>query len=296
MSTTIEWTNETWNPVTGCTKISPGCAHCYAERFAKRHRGRFGYPADDPFRVTLHEDRLDAPLHWRKPRKVFVCSMGDLFHKDVPLDFVDRVFARMALATRHTFQVLTKRPERMAEYIAEYATKYDNLEEEIQRACGWSGDGPHPTEPGQWPLPNVWLGVTAENQAAADERIPHLLRCPAVVRFVSYEPALGPVDWRPYLSGTPRLDWLIAGGESGPGARPSNPDWFRDARDQCTVAGVPYFFKGWGAWREPIGEESWQPCRTQDWSQVWRMVCVGKSRSGRLLDGREHNEFPEARP
>ena len=193
----IEWTDTTWNPVTGCTKISPGCAHCYAERMAKRLAGRYGYPADEPFRVTLHPDRLEQPLHFRGPRMIFVCSMGDLFHVDVPFDFIDRVFAVMALCPQHIFQVLTKRPERMAEYLNRFSLRTlrsrwaQTIEEQWPERGAATAYGLR--EHGAEPLPNVWLGTSIENQKAADERIPHLLGCPAAVRFLSAEPLLGPI-------------------------------------------------------------------------------------------------------
>jgi protein gp37 len=227
MTTKIEWVKngdgtqgKTWNPVTGCTKVSPGCEHCYAERMSKRLAGRCGYPADNPFKVTLHPRRLTEPLHWRKPRTIFVCSMGDLFHDDVPDEFIDQVFAVMALCPQHTFQVLTKRPERMQEYISGAERQEDVCTEIACRAWGWDAcraaenlggkwippqyeeDGYGRVEAAgyvdevdiPWPLPNVWLGVTAENQEQADKRIPLLLETPAAVKFVSIEPMLGAVD------------------------------------------------------------------------------------------------------
>jgi protein gp37 len=190
---------------------------------AKRLKGRSGYPADEPFRVTLHEDKLDVPLRWRKPRRIFVVSMGDLFHEDVPRRWQVLVWRRMISCPQHTFMVLTKRPERMREFVR------DSLL--------------FPVFPNR-PLPNVWLGVTAENQAMAEERVPVLLSIPAAVRFVSCEPCLGPVKLdnpsAPLLRG---LQWVIAGGESGPKRRPSDPEWFRSLRDQCAAAGVPFFLK-----------------------------------------------------
>ena len=266
--TRIEWvTNpdgtkgETWNPVSGCTKVSAGCKNCYAERMAKRLAGRCGYPeAPHQFDVTLHPDRLEQPLHWRKPRTVFVCSMSDLFHEDVPFDYVDEIFGIMAEAPQHGFQLLTKRPERAISYISDANLSATNVETHLV-----------------WPLPNVWLGVTAENQATADERIPLLLETPAAVRFVSCEPLLGPVrfdyeDWdrtaeymepKTYLRSytidngarrMPGIDWVIVGAETGPGARPMHPDWARDIRDQCQEAGVPFFFKKMSG-RQPIPDD-----------------------------------------
>lgn len=249
MPTKIEWvarpgtTPETWNPVTGCTKISPGCKNCYAERMAKRLAGRFGYPADEPFRVTLHPDRLEKPLKWRKPRTVFVCSMGDLFHSDVPIGFIHNVWAMMTGKSQHTFLILTKRPERMSVFVTMWT-------DDVRFVNSMSSD---------WVPENIWLGVTAENQATADERIPLLLQTPAAVRFVSCEPLLGSVTLYQRWVGPesvgrelwakerdiigPFLDWVIAGTESGSKHRPAELDWFRDLRDQCQAADVPFFLK-----------------------------------------------------
>ena len=281
----IEWTDATWNPVTGCAKISPGCTNCYAERMAYRFAGCNGYPErPHHFDVTLHPERLEQPLRWRKPRRVFVVSMGDLFHEDVPDDYIREVFWTMQRAGWHTFQVLTKRPRRMAAWFAKRQ------------------DAPV--------LPNVWLGVTVEDQQRADERIPYLLECPAAVRFVSAEPLLGPIDLRAWLgpvSTWERLDWVICGGESGPGAQPMHPDWARALRDQCVSAGVPFFFKQWGAWHHdpqfaPVNPKKMYMDRhgnfysgTTDERYRDGLLCfdrVGKKRAGRLLDGREWNEFP----
>ncbi len=223
MGTKIEWTDETWNPVTGCTKISTGCKNCYAERMAKRLAGRFGYPeAPHQFDVTLHFDRLGDPLKWRKkPRMVFVCSMGDLFHPKVPDDFIMRVFRIMGRsnANRNIFQILTKRPERMRDWVNEYVVDYDN----------------RPA-----PFKNIWLGVTAENQETADLRIPTLLDTPAAVRFVSAEPLLGPINLDNWAK---IVDWVIVGGESGNGFREMDPEWARSIKRQCAEANVPFFMK-----------------------------------------------------
>ena len=227
--TKIEWAEKSWNPVVGCSKISPACDNCYAERMAKRLAGRYGYPADEPFRVTLHPERLTEPLRWKKPRRIFVVSMGDLFHKDVPFDYVLRIWIVMAQSQRHTFMILTKRPERMARFINDWLPGAFTLATGVIFSQ---------------PLPNVWLGVTAEDQQRADERIPLLLQCPAAVRFVSCEPLLGQIDFiRPtpigggtwdYLTGefqnsvekkrTEKIDWVIAGSESGPGTVPFRPE------------------------------------------------------------------------
>lgn len=224
MATRIAWTQSTWNPVSGCTKVSPGCQHCYAERRAKRLAGRFGYPADEPFRVTLHEDTLGEPLRWQKPRMVFVCSMGDLFHNDVAWAWQRRVFGIMHTANRHTFQVLTKRPLLMAGFIDRYAR--------------WCGFDAWPREYG-----HVWLGVSAEDQQRADGRIPILLRIPAAVRFASFEPLLGPVDIEEAQLTGRFLDWVIVGCESGPGRRRCDTRWVADLYEQGRAAGVPIFVK-----------------------------------------------------
>jgi protein gp37 len=225
----IEWTDATWNPVTGCTKVSPGCDHCYAERVTERWQGKGSFN-----RVVLHEDRLSKPLKWRKPRRVFVNSMSDLFHDDVPDAYIAEVFSVMARAPQHTFQVLTKRHGRMRSLLNRGSFR-DNL-------ATWCRP---------WPLPNVWLGVSVEDQKWADVRVPALLDTPAAVRFLSCEPLLGPVwlkaFWlQPTFPG-PRINWVIVGGESGPGARPMHADWARSLRDRCVAAGVPFFFKQTGS-------------------------------------------------
>lgn len=282
--TKIEWTDETWNPVTGCTKISPGCKNCYAERMARRLAGRYGYPEQpNHFKVTLHPDRLDQPLRWREPRMIFVNSMSDLFHEDVPFDFISKVMDVIERAPQHTFQVLTKRPAH------------------IKQWAYW--DNPQTID-----LPdNLWLGVSVENQKTANERREAFRQVPAAVKFLSYEPALGPVDW----IGWGFIDWLICGGESGPKARPMHPDWARAARDQCQAAGVPFFFKQWGEWKEiqfdkrGDGDILLSPTNgivdrlpdpldgASDFINIAAMRRVGKKAAGRLLDGREWNEMPE---
>jgi protein gp37 len=231
-SSAIEWTEATWNPVTGCSEVSPGCAHCYARTFAERWRGIPGHPYEQGFDLRLWPGRLDVPLHWRKPKTIFVNSMSDLFHEDVPLWFVERVFETMRAAHWHTFQVLTKRPERLVDIAAQ---------------LDWA--------------PNVWMGVTIENRRFV-RRADILREVPATVRFISAEPLLGPLDGLD-LSG---INWLIAGGESGPKHRRVDGEWLRELRDQCERAGVAFFFKQWGGARP-------------------------KSR-GRVLDGREWDEMP----
>lgn len=259
----IEWTDETWNPVTGCTKVSQGCKHCYAERVAERFwKGR---KFTD---VQTHADRLDQPLRWRKPRRVFVNSMSDLFHEAVHRDFILRVFLAMQHSPRHSFQILTKRPERMRDLLRDW------MRPALQLA-----DAPRLESP-VWPLPNVWLGVSCEDQETADARIPLLLDTPAAVRFVSCEPLLGPIKLdgefdhhrRDYLLPSPivdlkrnpwesvtmrpPLDWIIVGGESGPGARPCDVAWIRSIVEQCKAAGVPCFVKQVGA--RPVAQHPMQ--------------------------------------
>lgn len=340
--TNIEWTEETWNPVTGCTPVSAGCEHCYARRMATRLAGRCGYPKDEPFAITLHPDRLTQPLRWRKPRTVFVCSMGDLFHERVPSEFIDQVFAVMAACPQHTFQVLTKRPERMRDLLvhedvlcdisraASNMAQHELISEDRYDAIDEALRG----DSSIWPPPNVWLGVSVEDQQTADERIPLLLKCPAAVRFVSCEPLLGPVDlslWlyrkHPPSGDLPSchenlfwLDWIIVGGETGPGARPMHPQWARSIRDQCAAAGVPFFHKHHGEYicipRDEITAEQQaehERCRCHlidstgrrinaqiagmaaNHPDVHYAIRVGRQRAGRLLDGKLHDAMPEAR-
>jgi protein gp37 len=256
--TDISWASYVWNPVTGCTKVSQGCAHCYAEGIAKRFWGERKFTD-----VICHEDRLDQPLHIKKAGRVFVNSMSDLFHKDVPDEFINQVFAYMRAAEKHTFIILTKRPERMKEYL-----QAPNRSQEIQKyftAMRFSGYIPTPDSIDyvplkDYPLDNVWLGVSVEDQKTADERIPLLLQTPAAKRFVSYEPALEKVSLSYPLNGCPvpegdgtreqdwvqtcpPLDWVIMGCESGPNRRPMDIDWARSMRDQCQAAKVPFFLK-----------------------------------------------------
>ena len=212
--TRIEWTDETWNPVTGCDPISSACDHCYARRMAQRLRGRYGYDKDDPFRITYHHDKFALPYLWRKPRRIFVCSMGDLFHIKITDHYINQVVQAVWDNPHHTFQILTKRAGRMADYF----NRYFKL--------------PH----------NLWLGASVEDQHSASLRLPLLLSITkAAVLFASAEPLLGPIA----LPEGP-LGWLIAGGETGPGARELDPSWMRNLRDECVSRDIPFFFKGWG--------------------------------------------------
>jgi protein gp37 len=317
MGTNIPWCDETLNPIAGCTKISPACDHCYAEKMAYRLAGmtagksgkehifeKYERTIDGQGRwtgkVSLDISEMDKAKKWKKPKRIFVVSMGDLFHESVPFDFIVKVFDRMQQLPRHTFQVLTKRPARMLEFCGNYGIGSGN----------------------EWPV-NIWAGVTAENQERADERIPVLLRIPAAKRFVSIEPMLssidlqGPLDQRDrnYLgcpcggnicSKAAKLDWVIVGGETDPGARPMHPEWARGLRYQCQDASIPFFFKGFGDWL-PYRDNGPLPfhCSYVGLDGKVRVgdaetdfdACMGKrlkgEDKGRLLDGRTWEEFPE---
>lgn len=272
--TGISWTDATWNPVTGCAKVSQGCRHCYAERDWHRMQHLPTYSGRTFTDVACHPERLDQPLRWRRPRMVFVNSMSDLFHQDVPDGFIDQVFAIMALANQHVFQTLTKRPDRMLAYLS---TRHRQAHIERARVArirlrpgGVCIDSEHyggGNVWSRWPLPHVWIGVSVEDQATADERIPLLIQMPAAIRWVSAEPLLGPVDLAPWLRdgtptpdqvdgplgahylrhGAPLLDWVVVGGESGRKARIFDVAWARDLLHQCRASGVQFFMKQLGA-------------------------------------------------
>jgi protein gp37 len=282
-SSNIEWTDATWNPTTGCDKVSPGCDNCYAMTLAPRLKamGSAHYQTDgNPrtsgpgFGYAEHSDALDKPLRWTRPRKIFVNSMSDLFHQRATREFQAEVFAVMARASQHTFQVLTKRPGAMASILSSTAFRAmvaDRLPAGHLEIA--------------WPLPNVWIGTSIEDQTRADLRVPALLRTPAAYRFLSMEPLLGRVTfrwakWAPlinasHLDGLRGIDWVIVGGESGPGARPMHSDWARTLRDECSEAGVAFHFKQWGS-----HDEHGTP--------------MHKKAAGRVLDGRTWDEFPMA--
>ena len=386
MPSKIEWTDETWNferarnKATGrvghfCVKVSAGCQGCYAERLQKRFGNRIRYAAQDRDKVDLFLDEkvLTQPLRWRKPRVVFPCSMTDLFGEWVSDDDLHRAFAVMSLTPRHTYKVLTKRPERMRDFIN------NDPRDAINAAAGTLMHWDAMPQRDDWPMHNVQLFVSVEDQPSADARVPLLLDTPAAVRGVSYEPALGPVDFTPWLPGcyecglscgrrlgqrpdrerctecgeecgpetepvisegcpkcsgeleavcpdcghymvyqhpdTPYLDQVIAGGQSGPEAEPSHPAWFRQARDQCVAAGVPFFFKQWGEWLPDAPLENglrrgviMKPDGTKptpedmeammaglfDCRGFQHFTAVGKKAAGRVLDGRTWDEAPEA--
>ncbi len=340
---TIEWLawpgykSASWNPTRGCTRVSEGCRNCYAEVMAARFNkpGQWGHGLAEmrggdhrwTGHVELDEAKLLLPLRWRTPRVIFVNSTSDLFHERLPDEAIDKVFAVASLVPRHLLIILTKRIERARAYVS--AT---DRPESIRRMRALIDTNDRLRE---WPLPNVILGVSIEDQETADERIPHLLATPAACRMVSAEPLLGAVKLREVLgddwlasgkSGERRgLDWIVTGGESGPGARPMHPDWARSIRDQCQEAGVPFFFKQWGEWLpwSQFGQSSVADridataFRTSEWDgEKWGDVgypqwcdivdgsiddeqCVGKvgkRRAGRLLDGRTHDEFPDISP
>lgn len=340
--TRIEWTEATWNPITGCSLASPGCTNCYAMQLAgtrmKHHASRKGLTRESGGRpkwtgeVRFNREWLDQPLRWKRPRMIFVCAHGDLFHENVPDEWIDEVFAVMALCPQHTFQVLTKRSARMREYLSgNCAANYVAVDPEGKFKAQEA-----------WPLPNVWLGVSVEDQQRADERIPDLLATPAAVRWLSCEPLLGAVDltaiqaprycaedhetdWKfnslihgsdcywydcgdgftdggdgPYREHG--IDWVVAGGESGPGARPMHSDWVRSLRDQCAADDVPFFFKQWGQWA-PVDDDTPEGTPVTDVmpdgmrvvhgnTLTALMASIGKKAAGRLLDGVEHDGMP----
>ena len=284
----IEWTEHTWNPIRGCVKVSPGCKHCYAETFAERFRGVAGHAYEQGFDPRLGPEMLDVPLRRRKPTTYFVNSMSDLFGEFVPDAYIAAVFGVMAASSRHTFQVLTKRAERLPKwfrladdkgvrYIGDAAEAFGSKLYVLDgRRSQWNDYDC------KWPLANVWLGVSVEDKKYGIPRIEHLRNTPAAVRFLSIEPlleALGTLD----LTG---IHWVIVGGESGRGSRPMHPEWVRSIRDQCVAAGVPFFFKQWGVYMPAIKEEHWQ----ERPFPLFMGQYGGKS--ARVLDGRTWDELP----
>jgi protein gp37 len=371
-ASSIEWTDATWNIVTGCQVVSPGCTNCYAMKLAgtrlQHHASRAGLTSPSKAgpvwngQVRFNAGWLTQPLRWKRPRKIFVCAHGDLFADGVEDAWLDQVFAVMALAPQHTFQVLTKRPARMRAYLSDAETKHrvgveviklgPPIGVDVRKYPGqviWDAHGTGQIH-AVWPLPNVWAGVSTEDQDRADERIPELLRTPVAVRFISVEPFLSAIDltdvandgdsYFDVLRGhtaeesidgeaVPGLDWVIVGGESGPGARPMHPAWARKIRDDCDAASVPFFFKQWGGWAPVCAMSEEQvdaayhprPARRPEASRRCKvathvlhddasrhgtveplayiggvgamlMMEIGKHAAGRLLDGAEHNWMP----
>lgn len=323
--TTIEWTDKVWNPVTGCSKVSEGCRNCYAERVFPRAYGdqRIEIGGESRPRtfadIVLHRDRLDQPLHWKKPSRIFVNSMSDLFHEAVPDFFIEDVWAVMMASPWHTFQILTKRPERMKvflenqdwERVGRLVVQYSHKAAYLALECKARGERI---------MPHIWLGVSVEDQKTADERIPLLRKTSAAVRFISVEPLLGQINLCLSPGGVEiGINWVIVGGESGSKARPMHPDWARSIRDQCQAGGVLFFFKQWGEWEPvaPIYDEDDKHihrvnradpdrCVVLDrmglqWPEfqpppgTWMMERVGKKAAGRLLDGREWSDGGHAK-
>lgn len=351
--TSIEWTNRTWNPTRGCSRMGTECINCYAEGIARRFSGP-GKPYEGLIhsngswngKIHLATDHLLDPIKWVEGSLIFVDSMSDLFHENVPFEYVAKVFAVMACTTRHTYQVLTKRPDRMLEFLTKWLTC--DLGESWEEIQEWDRRHEFPFWPEQvqpthvfpdwirsrkdrggydncgplWPLENVWLGVSCGNQEAADERITTLMKCPAARRFLSCEPLLGPINLNAVAIGEPSkvtglesegferiqfqvdalrgskqldyaaIDWVIAGGESGPHARPVKSDWLLGLRDQCVGAGVPFFFKQWGEWAPPnqIAPSDW--VSRHDLVDGEYVMRVGKKTAGRNLDGQEWSQMP----
>lgn len=361
----IEWTEKTWNPIAGCTRVSEGCRHCYAESMAKRlaamgqekYEGLVDANGHWTGKISLDPEAHVEPLTRKKPTVYFVNSMSDLFHENVPSFVIGAIFGIMAATPHHQYQILTKRPEQMLHFFKVISSISKNCEP----ACCWQyalnlglEDNIWPISK-TWPLPNVWLGVSVENQEAANERIPLLLQTPAAIRFLSCEPLLGPID----LNSIPRLsrgvngfpdpigvfaewqeepcraklrngvDWVIAGGESGPGARPMHPFWVRSLRDQCIESGTPFFFKQWGEYKplnphyvsDCISDKEHEDCENynydwddprlsildtfgRDWNGekaqdppgTYFMYRMGKQKAGRELDGQIWDEMPEVQP
>jgi protein gp37 len=318
VTTTIEWTEETWNPTVGCSRVSPGCDGCYAIGVAHRamqpaHEGltikRPGERTDWTGEVRCLPERLDVPLRQRKPTTYFVDSMSDLFHPDVPDGFIADVFAVMGLARHHTFQVLTKRPQRMATLLGDVTAWLERLDQATLRRAAHSDEAVRIfadfVSASEYPPPWWWLGTSIESDRYV-LRADHLRATSAAVRFLSLEPLLGPL---PSLDLT-GIDWVIVGGESGPGARPMHPAWVREIRDRCVAAGVPFFFKQWGKFA-PLDSQpgpyadslvsghvgyngEWSSPTAKIWAHPWPVVMAGfgKKAAGRVLDGRTWDEMP----
>lgn len=313
-TTTIEWTDKTWNPLRGCSRVSPGCVNCYAESIAYRFSGRGGayeglvhLTGAWNGKIRLVDEALVEPLTWRRPAKVFVNSMSDLFHENTPDEFIAAVFGIMAAAPHHTFQVLTKRAERMVSWLKRAGDRPRSLMHEcVKKYMGYD----HPRRPAvstdAWPLPNVWLGISAEDQPRFDERWSWLAgeQFAGWNLFLSAEPLLSAIDIgaalpNPLWNDLPswrggQVRWVICGGESGRKARPMHPDWARYLRDQCVSADTPYLFKQWGEWIAPDQALPGVMSAHHDYIGDQYVMRVGKGRAGRLLDGRTWDQFPDS--
>jgi len=280
-NSSIEWTDKTWNPVSGCSKVSSGCKNCYADAMFTRFKKQWGEFND----VKCHEDKLSEPFRLKKPSKIFVNSMSDLFHEKVPFEFIDKVMGVIIENPRHIFQVLTKRPEIAVRYFASRIAR----------------------EAENYFPKNLWLGVSVENQRTADQRIPILLRIPVSVRFLSCEPLLGAINfddllknWNAYDPRMFQINWVIVGGESGKNARPIHPEWVRSILSECLDMSIPFFFKQWGEWipgdKVPLdymkGKDQFQEGKYHDFSDNYMALKVGKKTAGATLDGKEWKEFP----
>lgn len=336
--TGIEWTDATWNPTTGCDRVSPGCDNCYAMTLAPRLKamGSPRYQTDgDPktsgpgFGFAMHEDALAKPMEWTRPRRIFVNSMSDLFHSSMSLGFLARVWAVMSIAEQHTFQILTKRPGVMRSVLSGQVSPMPGVSmpfkmlvdvERMKMGFPVLPDSLRADGTYAWPLRNVWLGTSVEDQKRADLRIPALLETPAAVRFLSCEPLLGPVSLfaNTKIDTGVLVDWVIVGGESGPGARPMHPEWARGLRAECNAYDIAFHFKQWGEWVKVdriadaaagdvwvLGEGGmepvpWRPDTAGAEAHRWGphrdqlMRRVGKKAAGRVLDGRAWDEFPQA--
>lgn len=318
----IEWTDASWNPIravdlhTGkigwhCEHATTGCINCYSE--CMNRRLGTGLPFKPGHRshvkIFLDDNALLLPLRWQKPRMIFVCSMTDAFADFVTDEMLDKMFAVMALCPQHTFQILTKRAERMSHYLAGGGGASVQQIVDMQFEASANGVRYTPNPNLIFPLPNVWLGVSCERQEEADERIPHLLQTPAAIRFVSAEPLLGLIDligtlarWqdnpnrdRRYVRlGEQLINWVIVGGESGPAARPMHPAWARSLRDECAAAGIAFFFKQWGEWAPFYYRDDGFPKRTFAFDDGVTVYRIGKKTAAHFLDNREHREFPAA--
>ncbi len=305
MPSEIEWLwmpgyrGEAWNVITGCTKISPGCANCYAERMAIRFKRDGGSYLPGLAEINFHPERMDYPARWREPRMIFMNSVSDIFHDEVSDAQIDAMLAVVFRNPRHIFLALTKRPHRMVDYFGEYAWQQDNTRDRIEDRVRDAGS----LAPMVWPLPNLWMGISVENQHFADERIPLLNQVPAVIRWLSVEPLLGPIVWGDLLTS---VDWFVIGGESGPKARPMHPNWVGEGITAADAHSIPVFFKQWGEhrpWVDALDEGKNRKVVEVKYKRSrhpygWKMVKVGKGEAGASLSAAgflvdKRREWPE---